>query len=112
MFLLIDFLQVLEGCYVITLNPSLLQTKQAQHSQPLFISEMLKSPSHLCGLSLDLLQGLRILPVPFLAPGLSILLSDHYYKWVFEGDIQIILCNRLVFLKIFMSHSLVLKRCC
>jgi len=38
--LLISSLQVLEVCHVISLEPSLLQTKQAQHPQPFIIGGM------------------------------------------------------------------------
>jgi len=42
--------QILEGCSVFSPEPSLLQAKQAQFSQPFFTGELLQPFCHLCGL--------------------------------------------------------------
>ncbi|PKU46981.1 rna-directed dna polymerase from mobile element hypothetical protein [Limosa lapponica baueri] len=42
-------LQVLEGCYEVSLEPSPLQAEQPQLSQPVFIQEVLRHPDHLHG---------------------------------------------------------------
>ncbi|KAK4817319.1 hypothetical protein QYF61_009172 [Mycteria americana] len=43
-------LQVLEGCYKVSLEPSLPQAEQPQFSQPVFIQEVLQPSEHLRGL--------------------------------------------------------------
>ena len=48
--------QLLEGCYKVSLQPSLLQTEQPQLSQPFLTGEMLQSPHHPCSPLLDSLQ--------------------------------------------------------
>ena len=71
--LLISSLQVLKGCSEVSLEPSLLQAKQAQIPQPFFTGEVLQPSDHLCGHPLDLLQQLCILPA-LGAPDLDTLL--------------------------------------
>jgi len=68
-------LQVLKGCYKVSPQPSLLQAKQPQLSQPFLITEVLQLSDHLCGPPLDLLQQLRVLLVlgtPELDTGLQV----------------------------------------
>ncbi|KAK4818782.1 hypothetical protein QYF61_019128, partial [Mycteria americana] len=54
-------LQVLEGCYKVSSEPSLLQAEQPQLSQPVFIGEVLQPSDHFCGPSLDSLQQVHVL---------------------------------------------------
>ncbi|KAK4829890.1 hypothetical protein QYF61_007282 [Mycteria americana] len=59
-----QFLQenaVLEGCYKVSPEPSLLQAEQPQLSQPVFIGELLQPSDHLHGPSLDSLQQVHVL---------------------------------------------------
>uniref|UniRef100_A0A8B9IT77 CUB domain-containing protein n=1 Tax=Amazona collaria TaxID=241587 RepID=A0A8B9IT77_9PSIT len=44
--ILIGPLQILEGCYEVSMQPSLLQAEQPQLSQPICIREVLQSPDH------------------------------------------------------------------
>ncbi|KAK4819077.1 hypothetical protein QYF61_025310 [Mycteria americana] len=54
-------LQVLEGCYKVSPQPSLLQAEPPQLSQPVFIGEVLQPTDHLHGPPLDSLQQLHVL---------------------------------------------------
>ncbi|KAK4827689.1 hypothetical protein QYF61_020823 [Mycteria americana] len=54
-------LQVLEGCYKVSPELSLLQAEQAQLSQPVFIGEVLQPSDHLHGPPLDLLPQVQVL---------------------------------------------------
>jgi len=49
-------LQVLEGCYNVTLEPSLLQAQQSQLSQLFLLGEVLHPSDHFCAPPLNLLQ--------------------------------------------------------
>ena len=53
--------QILEGHNEVSPEPSLLQAKQAQFPQPLFIGEVLQHSNHLSGPPLDLLHE-QLLP--------------------------------------------------
>ncbi|KAK4826170.1 hypothetical protein QYF61_006032 [Mycteria americana] len=53
--------KVLEGCYKVSPEPSLLQAEQPQLSQPVFTGEVLQPSDHLCGPLLDSLQQLHVL---------------------------------------------------
>ena len=64
-------LQVLEGHYKVSSEPSLLQAEQPQLSQPVPVGEVLQPSDHLCGLSLGLLQQLHVLLV----------LGEGQYTW-------------------------------
>ena len=46
---LLQALQVLEGCYKVCLQPSLLWTEQPQLSLPVLIGEVLQPSDHFCG---------------------------------------------------------------
>ncbi|KAK4810558.1 hypothetical protein QYF61_004521 [Mycteria americana] len=52
---------VLEGCYKVSPEPSLLQAEQPQISQPVFIGEVLQPSDHLRGPPLDSLQQVHVL---------------------------------------------------
>ncbi|KAK4810174.1 hypothetical protein QYF61_010486 [Mycteria americana] len=52
---------VLEVCYKVFLEPSLLQAEQPQLSQPVFIGKVLQPSDHLHGPPLDLLQQVHVL---------------------------------------------------
>jgi len=54
-------LQVLEGCYKVSLQPSLLQAGQCQLSQPFLLEEVLHPSDHFCGPPVDLLQQVHVL---------------------------------------------------
>ncbi|KAK4831900.1 hypothetical protein QYF61_020047 [Mycteria americana] len=54
-------LEVLEGCYKVSPEPSLLQAEQPQLSQPVFIGKVLQLSDHLRGPPLDLLQQVHVL---------------------------------------------------
>ena len=62
-FQFIRSLQVLEGHNEVSLEPSLLQAKQAQFPQPFLIGEVLLPSDHLSGPPLDPLQQLHTLPL-------------------------------------------------
>jgi len=47
---LVGPLQVLEGCYKVSLEPFLLQAEQPQLSRPFLIAEVLQPSDHFCGL--------------------------------------------------------------
>ena len=76
---------VLEGCSEVSLEPSLLQAKQAQLLQPFFVSEELQPLGLLHGPALDLLQWLHILPV-LEAPDLDTVLQMGPHKGRIEED--------------------------
>ena len=63
----------------------LFQAKQAQHSQPFFIGEVLQPPDHLHSPPLDPLQKLYIIPV-LGAPGLDTVFQMGPHKGRVEGD--------------------------
>ena len=73
--LFICSLQVLEGHNEVSLEPSLLQTKQAQFPQPFFIGEVLQPSHHLSGPSLDLFLELLHVFLVLGAPGLDAVLK-------------------------------------
>ncbi|KAK4810670.1 hypothetical protein QYF61_007470 [Mycteria americana] len=54
-------LKILEGCYKVSPEPSLLQAEQPQLSQPVFVGEVLQPSDHFCGPPLDPLQQLHVL---------------------------------------------------
>ncbi|KAK4822675.1 hypothetical protein QYF61_019042 [Mycteria americana] len=58
---LVGPLQAVEGCYKVSPEPSLLQAKQPQLSQPVFIGVVLQPSDHLCGPPLDSLQQVHVL---------------------------------------------------
>ncbi|KAK4817730.1 hypothetical protein QYF61_026530 [Mycteria americana] len=66
---------VLEGCYKVSPQPSLLQAEQSQFSQPVLVGEVLQPSDHFCGPPLDPLQQLHVLLV-LRAPELDALLQD------------------------------------
>ncbi|KAK4830276.1 hypothetical protein QYF61_009369 [Mycteria americana] len=75
-------LQVLEGCYKVSLEPPLLQAEQPQLSQPVFIGEVLQPSDHLHGPPLDSLQQVHVL-LMLEAPELNTVLqfwTPHYKK--------------------------------
>jgi len=67
-------------------DPSLLQAKQAQFTQPFFIGEVLQPSDHLCGPPQDPLQELHVLPV-LGATGLDTVLQMGPHKSRAEGAI-------------------------
>ncbi|KAK4831239.1 LOW QUALITY PROTEIN: hypothetical protein QYF61_016471 [Mycteria americana] len=56
-------LKILEGCYKVSLQPSLLQAEQPQLAQPVLVAEVLQPSDHFCGPPLDPLQQLHVLLV-------------------------------------------------
>ncbi|KAK4831204.1 hypothetical protein QYF61_016041 [Mycteria americana] len=56
-------LKILKGCNKVSPEPSLLQDKQPQLSQPFLIGEVFHPPDHFCGPPLDLLQQVHVFPV-------------------------------------------------
>src|SRR5699024_8009122 len=62
-FLFICSLQVLKSHNEVSLEPSLLQAKQAQLPQPFLTGEVLQPSDHRSGPPLDPLQELHVLPV-------------------------------------------------
>ena len=56
-------LQILKGCYNVSLQPSFLEDKQPQLSQPFLIGEMLQPSGYLCGPPLCTLHQLCFLLV-------------------------------------------------
>ncbi|KAK4828850.1 LOW QUALITY PROTEIN: hypothetical protein QYF61_000907 [Mycteria americana] len=56
-------LNILEGCYKVSPQPSLLQAEQPQLSQPVLVAEVLQPSDHFCGPPLGLLQQLHVLLV-------------------------------------------------
>ncbi|KAK4826033.1 hypothetical protein QYF61_003854 [Mycteria americana] len=75
--------KVLEGCYKVSLQPSLLQAEQRQLSQPVFTGEALQPSDHLHGPPLDSLQqpvlvlGIALTPLQDFALGLVELHEVH-----------------------------------
>ncbi|KAK4827142.1 LOW QUALITY PROTEIN: hypothetical protein QYF61_014736 [Mycteria americana] len=69
-------LQVLEGCYKVSPELSLLQAEQAQLSQPVFIEEVLQPSDHLHGPPLDLLPQVHVL-LTLGAPDLNAVLQPR-----------------------------------
>ncbi|KAK4829379.1 hypothetical protein QYF61_003719, partial [Mycteria americana] len=55
--------QVLEGCYKVSLEPSLLQAEPPQLSQPFLTGEVLQPSDNFCGPPLDSLQQVHVFPV-------------------------------------------------
>ena len=78
-------LQILEGCYKATSDPSLLQAEKPQLPQPVLEGEMLQPSDHLCGPPLDLLQQLRVLFV-LRAPEVNTVLQVGSRKSRVEGQ--------------------------
>jgi len=72
--LLVSCFQAPEGCIEVSLEPSLLQTKQAQLHQPFFRRGVLEPCDHPHGLSLDPLKHLYI-PSALGALGLDTVLN-------------------------------------
>ena len=56
-------LQVLKGCYQVSLEPSLLQAERSQLSQPILIVGVFHPLAYFCDPSLDLLQQICVSPV-------------------------------------------------
>ena len=56
-------LQILKGCYQMSLKPSLLQAEQPQLSQPVLIGEVFQTLDHFCGSPLDVLQQVHVSPL-------------------------------------------------
>ncbi|KAK4815950.1 hypothetical protein QYF61_010444 [Mycteria americana] len=56
-------LKILEGCYKVSPQPSLLQAEQPKLSQPILVGEVLQPSDHFCGPPLDPLQQLHVLLV-------------------------------------------------
>ena len=74
----------MEGWNEISLKPSLLQAKQPQLRQPVFIRDVLQSSNHLHGPPLDLLQQLNIF-LELGDPGLDTVLHERPRKGKVEG---------------------------
>ncbi|KAK4821329.1 hypothetical protein QYF61_018234 [Mycteria americana] len=66
---------VLEGCYKVSPEPSLLRAEKPQLSRPFFIGEVFHPSDHFCGPPLDLLQQVHVLLV-LRAPELDAVLQD------------------------------------
>ncbi|KAK4831119.1 LOW QUALITY PROTEIN: hypothetical protein QYF61_015422 [Mycteria americana] len=66
---------LLEGCYKVSPQPSLLQAGQPQLSQPVLIAEVLQPSDHFRGPPLDPLQQVPVFPV-LRAPELDAVLQD------------------------------------
>ncbi|XP_074006257.1 COX assembly mitochondrial protein homolog isoform X1 [Numenius arquata] len=67
-------LQILEGCYEVSLEPSLLQAEEPQLSQSVFTGEVLHPSDHLRGPPPDLFRQVLVLPV-FRTPELDTVLQ-------------------------------------
>ncbi|KAK4805791.1 hypothetical protein QYF61_000397, partial [Mycteria americana] len=78
-------LQVLEGCYKVSPEPSLLQAEQPQVSQPVFIREVLQPSDHLRGPPLDSLQQVHVLLI-LGDPELNAVLQVRSHKSGVEGE--------------------------
>ena len=78
-------LHVLEGCYKVSLETSLLQVEEPQLSQPVLIVEVLQLSDHPCGPPLDLLQQLHLLPT-LGSPELDAVLQVASHKSRLEGQ--------------------------
>ncbi|KAK4818202.1 hypothetical protein QYF61_008586 [Mycteria americana] len=78
-------LKILEGCYKVSPQPSLLQAEQLQLSQPVLIGEVLQPLDHFHGLSLDPLQQHHVLLV-LRAPELDALLHVRSHQSRVKGQ--------------------------
>ncbi|KAK4829762.1 hypothetical protein QYF61_006486 [Mycteria americana] len=78
-------LQIPEGCYKVSLQPSLLQAEQPQLSQPVFIGEVLQPSDHFHGPPLDSLQQVHVL-LMLGAPELDTVLQVGWHKSRVEGE--------------------------
>jgi len=76
---------VLEGCYKVSLEPSLLQVEQPQRSQPFLIGEVFQHSDHFLGPPLDPLQQAYVCPVPR-APELDAVLQVESHQSGVEGQ--------------------------
>ncbi|KAK4808149.1 hypothetical protein QYF61_000129 [Mycteria americana] len=89
-------LQVLEGCYKVSPEPSLLQAEQPQLSQPVFIGEVFQPSDHLGGPPLDLLQQVHVL-LMLGAPELDTVLQDTVgflgCKCTLLGHVELLINN-------------------
>ncbi|KAK4826015.1 hypothetical protein QYF61_003788, partial [Mycteria americana] len=72
---ILEHLEVLEGCYKVSPEPSLLQAEQPQLSQPVFKAEVLQLSDHLRGSCQDLLQQAHVL-LMLGAPELNAVLQE------------------------------------
>ncbi|KAK4810863.1 hypothetical protein QYF61_008835 [Mycteria americana] len=72
-------LKILEGCYKVSPQPSLLQAEQPQLSQPVLVGEVLQPSDHLHGPPLDSLQQLHVLLV-LRAPELDAVLQVRSHQ--------------------------------
>ena len=77
--------QVLEGSYKVSSEPSRLQAEKPQLTQPAFVGEVLQPSDHLHGPSVDLLQQSHVLLV-LGAPGLIAVLQLGSHKSRIEGQ--------------------------
>ncbi|KAK4832392.1 hypothetical protein QYF61_022247 [Mycteria americana] len=77
--------RVLEGCYKISPEPSLLQAEQPQLAQPVFIGEVFHFSDHFCGPPLDPLQQVRVL-LMLGAPELNAVLQAGSHESGVEGQ--------------------------
>ncbi|KAK4833105.1 LOW QUALITY PROTEIN: hypothetical protein QYF61_027771 [Mycteria americana] len=78
-------LKILEGCYKVSLEPSLLQAEQPQLSQPVPRGEVLQPSDHFLGPPLDPLQQLHVLLV-LRAPELDAVLQVRSHQSRVEGQ--------------------------
>ncbi|KAK4810711.1 hypothetical protein QYF61_007685 [Mycteria americana] len=76
---------VLEGCYKVSQEPSLLQAEQPQLSQPVLIGEVLQHSDHFRSPPLDSLQQVHVLLV-LRAPELDAVLQVRSYQSRVEGQ--------------------------
>ncbi|KAK4810857.1 hypothetical protein QYF61_008829 [Mycteria americana] len=72
-------LKILEGCYKVSPQPSLLQAEQPQLSQPVLVGEVLQPSDHFHGPPLDSLQQLHVLLV-LRAPELDAVLQVRSHQ--------------------------------
>ncbi|KAK4828770.1 hypothetical protein QYF61_000795 [Mycteria americana] len=82
---LVGPLQVLEGCYKVSPEPSLLQAEQPQLSQPFFTGEVIQPSDHLCGPPLDSLQQVHVL-LMLGAPEVNVVLQVGSHESGVEGE--------------------------
>ncbi|KAK4831174.1 LOW QUALITY PROTEIN: hypothetical protein QYF61_015644 [Mycteria americana] len=78
-------LKILEGCYKVSLEPSLLQAEQPQLSQPVLVGEVLQPSDHFHGPPLDPLQQLHVFPL-LRAPELDTVLQMSSHQSRGEGQ--------------------------
>ncbi|KAK4810205.1 hypothetical protein QYF61_011799 [Mycteria americana] len=76
---------VLEGCYEVSPQPSLLQAEQPQPSQHVLVGEVLQPAGHFHGPPLDLLQQVHVFPV-LRAPELDAVLQVGSHQSRVEGQ--------------------------